>query len=294
MWALHDRLEDGITEVSCRLEIESFSRHGQLMPVLGRRLKGDAQHDVELIYGARRLFVARHINKPLLVRIDDEISDRQAIVAMDIENRHRLDISAYERGLSYTQWLRKGYFRSQEELAQTLKLSASRISRLLRLARLPSIVVGAFASPADICEAWGLELVEALAQLATRAPTLKKARELAALTPRLSARNVYRELLGAPRSRRKLRTKHRDEVVTDHLGAPLFRIRRQESLVTLYIPVKNLSPQSLERIRHHVSTELHESRASRDDRLGASYRGSDPAARNGGLRGERVTATESQ
>src|SRR5258708_5408352 len=103
VWALHDRLEDHITEDSCKEEIESIASHGQLIPVLGRPLKGDVDYDVEIIYGARRLFVTRHLNVPLHVEVR-EITDRDAIVAMDLENRHRKDISPYERGLSYSQW----------------------------------------------------------------------------------------------------------------------------------------------------------------------------------------------
>ena len=60
MWDLHDRLEHLIVEDNCREEISSVSRHGQQVAALGRRLRGDPDHDVELICGARRLFVARH------------------------------------------------------------------------------------------------------------------------------------------------------------------------------------------------------------------------------------------
>ncbi len=109
MWDLHDRFEAAITEQSCKAEIESFQRHGQLVPVLGRPIRGDPQHEVELIYGGRRLFVARHLNKQILVEMRP-MTDREAIVAMDIENRQRLDISPFERGFSYTRWLRMGLF----------------------------------------------------------------------------------------------------------------------------------------------------------------------------------------
>jgi ParB-like chromosome segregation protein Spo0J len=67
------------------------------VPALGRPLHGDLEFDVEIIYGARRLFVARHLNMPLQVELR-EMSDREALVAMDIENRLRTDISPYERG----------------------------------------------------------------------------------------------------------------------------------------------------------------------------------------------------
>src|SRR5262245_58621032 len=113
MWDLHDRIDSQVNEQTCRAEIESTLRHGQLVPALGRRLCGDPDHDIELVYGARRLFVARHLNVPLLVELRD-VSDREAIVAMDLENRVRRDLSPYERGMSFARWLRSGHFHAQE------------------------------------------------------------------------------------------------------------------------------------------------------------------------------------
>ena len=121
---LHDRLEDYVCEETCRGEIESTARHGQLIPALGRKIHGDPNYDIELIYGARRLFVARHLNKPLLVELRP-LSDREAIVAMEIENRHRKDLSSYERGTSYARMLRTKQFKSQDDLARTLKVSGT-------------------------------------------------------------------------------------------------------------------------------------------------------------------------
>src|SRR6478672_420658 len=86
MWDYHDRLETQLNEQCCRAEIESISRQGQLVPVLGRRLHSDPDYDVELIFGARRLFVARHLNMPVRVELRD-LSDRDALAAMDTENR---------------------------------------------------------------------------------------------------------------------------------------------------------------------------------------------------------------
>src|SRR5690349_7685716 len=92
MWDMHDRLDALVTEGSCKSEIESFAKHGQLIPVLGRPLPPDGTHKYELIYGARRLLVARHLNIPLLLEVRP-MSDREGLIAMDIENRQRADIS---------------------------------------------------------------------------------------------------------------------------------------------------------------------------------------------------------
>jgi ParB family chromosome partitioning protein len=248
MWDLHDRLETHVSAESCRAEIESFSKHGQLVPVLGRKLHGDPSYEFELIYGARRLFVARHINKPLLVEVS-ELSDRNAIVAMDIENRQRRDISPYERSLSYAKWVRAGFFASQEDLARALHVSPSQVSRLLQLARLPAVLVNAFDNPNSIRENWGLKLIQALDDPQTRQPTVRRARELARVEPRAPAREVYRQLLAAPLGGAKVKRQTHDEVVTDSNAVPLFRIRHHRSTIAVLLPISRTSAKSLGVIR---------------------------------------------
>jgi ParB family chromosome partitioning protein len=252
MWSMHDRLESAITEESCRAEMESFARHGQMIPVLGRVLRGDPTHDIELIYGARRLFVARQLNMPLKVELR-ELSDREAVIAMDIENRHRKDLSPYERGLSYAQFLREGYFASQDDIARTLKVSSSQVSRLLKLARMPSVIVEAFGSPIGICEAWGLDVLEALEDPQRRQATVQVARAIGKLTPRPAPLEVYKQLMAASAQGRKSRASVRDEVVRNRGGSPLFRIRRQTDSVTLLLPVERVSAKVLAGIRAAIT-----------------------------------------
>ena len=248
MWPLHDRLESVISEETCRAEIESFAKHGQLVPALGRPLQGDPNHEIELIYGARRLFVARHLNTPLSVELR-KMSDREASISMDIENRQRRDISAYERGRSYLRWLRAGLYESQEELGRAISVSKSHVSRLVKVAQLPSAVVGAFESPCDICEGWGLALTDALDDPRRRDQTLRAARALGRSNPRPPAREIYRMLLLASGPGRRVGTKLRDEVVKGSSGAPLFRIKQQRSTVAILLPLEGLSAESMRKIR---------------------------------------------
>ncbi len=254
MWDMHDRFEGHITEESCKDEIQSFCKHGQLVPALGRPLKGDLPYKVELIYGARRLFVARHLNVPLLVELR-EMTDIEALVSMDIENRQRTDISAYERGQSYARFLRTGHFRSQDEIARMLKISASQVSRLLKLAQLPPVIVNAFASAADICEGWGLEIIQALEDPARRARTVAAARSIAEMTPRPSAREVYRMLTSPTARGSRMRSPSRDEVVKDKHGTALFRIRQQRSS-TVILLTRVMAPAALEAVRNAVAEAL--------------------------------------
>jgi ParB family chromosome partitioning protein len=255
MWHLHDRLEEFISEESCRSEIESFEEHGQLIPTIGRRLKDDKHFEIELICGARRLFVARHTRKQLRVELC-QLTDKEAIVAMDMENRQRLDVSPYERGMSYSRWLRAGYFESQDDLAKCLGVSPSQVSRLLKLARLPAVVVDAFPSTVEICEGWGLALAEALERPLSRQSMLRKARDIAAAKPRPAAREVYRRLLGASTPGIKPRALVHDEVIRDEAGGALFRVRQQRDSIAVIFSVERAGAAVLGHIKASIATIL--------------------------------------
>jgi len=261
MWPLHDRAEEHITEESCRQEIASFSKYGQLVPVLGRTLEHDPEHDIELIFGARRLFVARQLNAPLRVELR-KISNREAIVAMDMENRQRLDISPYERGLGYAKWLRDGYFASQDDIASALGISAGQVSKLLKIARLPAVILSAFPSVTDIREGWGLELAAVLDDPQGRERTIRRAREIARATQKPAATEVCRQLLSASSSGgRKPKSHTREEVILSDRGTPLFRVRYARNAVMLLLPAERVSAGHLKEILHAVSSALQEDTA---------------------------------
>ena len=251
MWDLHDRIESEINECTCKLEIESTLANGQLVPVLGRRLTNNPDCDVELIYGARRLFVARYLKRELLVDLRD-IDDIDAIVAMDIENRHRMDISPYERGLNYLRLLRRGYFSSQDGIARTLSISASQVSRLVKIAQLPSVIVEAFGSPQAIRETWGLKLAEAIENPTRRTWICARARTLVSVTPRLTARDVYFDLLNTSAYQRNKKLRAADEIVLGRNGKPLFRIRHNRGTLILILPRERVSQWQSEEIRKAV------------------------------------------
>jgi ParB family chromosome partitioning protein len=260
MWDGHARLEEHINEETCRDEIESFTLHGQKIPVLARPYKSDTTHDFELIYGARRLFVARLLNVPLLLE-SKELTDREATVALDIENRQRKELSPYERGRSYQAWLRAGIFSSQDELARALNLSNSQVSRLLRLAQLPSVVVGAFASPVDICENWGRMLVDIWKDPPKQRALTAAARAIAKEPEPLPAPTVFRRLIAAPNGsdprRGSAQSDSHDEVVKDAQGNPLFRIRHHRRDTALLLPTMSVPAHVLSAIKDEVAGILH-------------------------------------
>lgn len=277
MWKFHDRLEEYLTDESCKAEILSMEHHGQVVPALGRLVFGDPSCDVELIYGARRLFVARHLNQPITVRVRD-MSDFEALVAMEIENRQRKDISPYERGLSYARWLRAGLFKSQEELAKAMQISPATVSRLLRIARLPSVVLNAFRSPLEIAEDWGLQLADAWDDPTRRPALVRRARALAAIQPRPPARIVFSQLVDELTPLKPHRSRGREEVVRGEDGRPLFRIRRQRKVVALCVPVESLSASRFEILKRELAALLEKSREPDADPIPRRGRRERPAA----------------
>ena len=256
VWAQHERLEEHITEQNCKAEIQSFEEHGQQIPVLGRPVKGksDSMCDVELVYGARRLFVARHLNVPLRVEIRD-MTDQQAAIALDIENRQRKATSPYERALCYLRWLDAKVFASQEEIAAALRISPSQVSRAIRLAGLPSVLLEAFESPLDVCESWGIDLLALWQDTKRRAELTEIAESLAAESPRPAPDKIFEQLMGPPQERKR-RARATDEIVRDLQGRTLFRVRRSRNNLAIILGSDQLSRSSLERLKRLLTEKL--------------------------------------
>ena len=256
VWAGHNRLEEQITEETCREEIQSFTVHGQLIPVLARPLRADPTHDYELIFGSRRLFVACHLNVALKLEVR-ELTDQEAAIALDIENRQRRDLSPYERGRSYFNWLREGLFASQEELARSLGISASQVSRVVRLGQLPSVLLSAFPSPVDICEKWGRDLMDLWEDPQRKTVIATAARGLASEEPRPSALEAYKRLMASAGTRRRLMrpvsSDNHEELVKDPDGWPLFRISVQQNRIALLLLCEPLLDDALVEIKAQLA-----------------------------------------
>jgi ParB family transcriptional regulator, chromosome partitioning protein len=255
MWYLHHRVEEDIDERTCKAEIQSFREHGQRVPVLGRSLHGDPTHDVELIYGARRLFVARYLNVPLLVELCT-CSDREGIIAMNVENGQRTDISPYERGLGYERWLRAGHFASQEDIARALNISPSQVCRLLKVAQLPRLIVDAFGGPRELPEAWGVQIAKALGNPRMMERCMQAAQAITTAASRLPAHEVYQVLLASMSSQSRLKAAAQDRVVKDENGASLFSIRSRDEFIALIVPRRGVSPEALQEITSAIEKVL--------------------------------------
>lgn len=257
MWSLHDRLTEDVCSAAIRQLTDSIRQHGQKHPVLGRRLYAsgaDGEHEVELIYGARRLAATRDLGIDLLVDLR-VIDDCSALVEMDIENRIREDISPYERGLSYRRWLRTGMFATQSDLSKALGVSEAQLSRLLRFAEMPAIVVAAFESHRDIREEWAGVLARLCKNGDHCEGVVRRARRMMALNPRPRPDEVFDYLI-SDGTRVLPRMRVKDEVIKSRAGRPLFRIGVRARAVHFILPRVAVTSQLLRLIADEVRVRL--------------------------------------
>jgi ParB/RepB/Spo0J family partition protein len=255
VWRYHERLGEEISEASCSDLIESFRLHGQRHPALGRRNPRVGEPSIELIYGARRLFAAIRLKVKLIIDVR-EIEDRAAIKEMEIENRDRKDISAYERGMSYRRWLNAGLFSSQAELASQIGVSESQVSRLLKYGEIPAVVIGAFDSVNSIREDWAVALAKQCKVPDRRQVILRRAREAAALRGSCAPDLIFRKLIAKENSTHPEQAPQHDEVVRTSSGVPLYRVGFRSNTVHFIVPRSSLSEQDIRELKTHLAARL--------------------------------------
>ncbi len=154
-WHLANRLREYLTSDSCADLIESLQKVGQQIPALVR--KNSKGEGYELICGARRLFACEHLGIKIKAAIVD-LSDKDALLAMDAENRPREDISPYERACDYKRWIDIGIYKNQAEIMQGIGVKKSWFSKLMTLADLHEDIIKAFGHPAHLKQKWGYHL----------------------------------------------------------------------------------------------------------------------------------------
>jgi ParB family chromosome partitioning protein len=127
--------------------IKSIEHDGQRMAAVVRPIK-DEVYRFEVITGTRRLWAINYLNQqgcdlPLMA-LCRPLTDEEAFREADIENREREDVSTLERAQNYAFALDTYYDGQQDKMAQALKISQATLSRLLKVAKLPEDVLGAF------------------------------------------------------------------------------------------------------------------------------------------------------
>lgn len=156
IWAGHNRDYAALDEASCADLLESLRAQGrQEVPAIVRRVTDEPGIDFEVVCGARRHWSVSWLRRNgypefrFLIEAR-ELTDEEAFRVADLENRHRKDLSDFERATDYARALERYYGGSQQRMLERLNVSKSWLSRYLELARLPAAVLAAFGSPHQV------------------------------------------------------------------------------------------------------------------------------------------------
>lgn len=188
------------TQEFAQLKSEIANANGNVQPIKVRRVDGsskvfDGQTPIfEIVFGHRRHQASLELGLPVYAIVVDEMDDKALFEAMDRENRGRKNLSAWEQGRMYDDAIRQGLYPSLRRLSDSLGVNLSDVSRAVQLAKLPTEVVSAFASPLDLQVRWAKPLADAM----QRDPDglLQRARALAAGPAARSANGVFAALIG--------------------------------------------------------------------------------------------------
>ena len=175
-------------------EIQAAGRNVQ--PIKVRRVGqggSDGQDGYEIAYGHRRHRACLELGLRVAA-IVEVLTDAQLFAEMERENRERQDLSPWEQGVMYKRAIDDGLFPSLRKLATAVSAQVGNVSTAIQLASLPAEVVDAFPSPLGLQFRWGATLKAAIDKDSEE--VLKRARQLAGMTPKLSAKEVLARLTG--------------------------------------------------------------------------------------------------
>lgn len=180
----------------------SIRSSGQLEPIRVRPAAPETGHEYEIVYGHRRHAAVLALDAetdggwPVLALLDAQAAEiRNHVLKMYHENAARKDLSAYETGAMFANWLEQGVFSTQTELGEAVSLSQGNVAKYVAVAHLPEAVLAAFGSPLAISLRWAEQLAAALKE--RHGAVLEAARRLAVVEPRRAPDEVLRALLAA-------------------------------------------------------------------------------------------------
>lgn len=221
------------------IELKSSLRsNGQEHPIRVRALANDPTADFEIVSGHRRHRAALALDAevdggfPILALVDGKASEsRDLVLKMYRENEERSDLSAFEKGTMFQQWLSSGVFAEQGELASSIGVSDATVTKYLQIADLPSFVVAAFSDPRDIAVRWSHDLVKALKSNPAKVEEI--ALRLANTSPRPDAGSIARSLIASGEATRENKNSPSREQAIKIDGRVALRLQRRDGRLTL-------------------------------------------------------------
>lgn len=192
-WA--NRIDDSFSTAEFSLLKDEIQQAGgNVQPIKVRPVKNQP-NKFEIVFGHRRHRACLELGLPVLALIE-EVSDQELFQEMDRENRLRQDLSPWEQGKMYRKALDEGLYSSLGELSSALGVDKGNISKALKLADLPDVVIDAFPSPLGLQYRWAKLLNDALQ--ADPEGVLARAKELGEIKDSSqSAKDILELLLGS-------------------------------------------------------------------------------------------------
>lgn len=216
---------------------ESLRVNGQEQPIRVRPVSADPAADFEIVSGHRRHRASLALDSeleggfPLYALLDAKAAEsRDLVLKMYRENEERSDLSAFEKGSMFRQWLANDVFTEHADLAIAIGVSDATVTKYLQIAELPPAVLAAFEDPREIAVRWSHDLVKALKTNSAR--VIETAMRLAGTSPRPPAATVARELIGSGEPVREPQTASREQAVKIK-GRVALRMKRSDGRLTV-------------------------------------------------------------
>ena len=195
---------------------KSIAAHGQETPIRVRPLQDALPFEFEIVSGHRRhaacLALDASTNKgfSILAIVDAGAEGtRELVLKMYRENADREDLSPYETGRMFKQWLDAEVFPTQDAISVATGQSKQNVGRYLALAALPECILAAFRDPRRLSLRWSSQLAGVAVSGGPAVESL--AEELAKRHPEPAAEAVFAELIGSV-PRRKSRAKRAESI----------------------------------------------------------------------------------
>jgi len=181
IWSGNARDYAALTYERCKDLIDSMiAEGGQKVPALVRKLKNDAAHEYEVIYGTRRHWATswlRANNYPDFVFLAEvrDLDDEAAFRLADLENRARQDITEIERAKNYAAALPLHYEGKQAKMAERLNISKGLLSKMIAFANISDKIIAAFSAPGELSLRQGYALAQAVSSPSAEARATRAA-----------------------------------------------------------------------------------------------------------------------
>lgn len=147
---------------------DSIHANGQDTPIRVRPIVGGSATEYEIVEGHRRHAAILELDRevaggfPILARLDAKVAEsKDLVLKMYRENAERADLSAYETGTMFAQWLSAGIFATQRAVGDAVGQSEQNVGKYLGIANLPEYLLRAFRDPRVIALRWSSELSNA-------------------------------------------------------------------------------------------------------------------------------------